>query len=84
MCGDVFGVSTTGPFAVRDMRQTVAVGVIKNVEKTEVGRGKQRKQPRSSPKFDAVGTPAFSTSKGVSQERSFTSGYAKNQMCCAM
>ncbi|KAL1245470.1 Elongation factor 1-alpha [Trichinella spiralis] len=79
MCGDVFGVSTTGPFAVRDMRQTVA-----NVEKTEVGRGKQRKQPRSSPKFDAVGTPAFSTSKGVSQERSFTSGYAKNQMCCAM
>ncbi|KRY39291.1 hypothetical protein T01_11042 [Trichinella spiralis] len=31
----------------------------------------------SSPKFDAVDTPAFSTSKGVSQERMLTSSYAK-------
>lgn len=32
-----------GRFAVRDMRQTVAVGVIKSVEKTEGGQGKTTK-----------------------------------------
>lgn len=32
-----------GRFAVRDMRQTVAVGVIKGVEKTEGGSGKVTK-----------------------------------------
>jgi len=32
-----------GRFAVRDMRQTVAVGVIKSVEKTEGGAGKTTK-----------------------------------------
>ncbi|VDM12872.1 unnamed protein product [Wuchereria bancrofti] len=32
-----------GRFAVRDMRQTVAVGVIKGVEKTEGGAGKVTK-----------------------------------------
>lgn len=32
-----------GRFAVRDMRQTVAVGVIKSVDKTEGGTGKVTK-----------------------------------------
>ncbi|KRX47314.1 Elongation factor 1-alpha [Trichinella murrelli] len=44
MCVETFSeYPPLGRFAVRDMRQTVAVGVIKNVEKTEGGQGKTTK-----------------------------------------
>ena len=43
MCVEAFQqYSPLGRFAVRDMRQTVAVGVIKSVEKEEV-KGKMTK-----------------------------------------
>ena len=42
-------VSPLGRFAVRDMRQTVAVGVIKAVEKEEV-KGKQTKAAQKAGK----------------------------------
>ncbi|KAE9546460.1 hypothetical protein FO519_008918, partial [Halicephalobus sp. NKZ332] len=37
-----------GRFAVRDMRQTVAVGVIKAVDKTEAGTGKVTKSAQKA------------------------------------
>lgn len=40
----------TGRFAVRDMRQTVAVGVIKNVEKKSGGAGKVTKSAQKAQK----------------------------------
>jgi len=44
MCVESFAdYPPLGRFAVRDMRQTVAVGVIKSVEKTEGGQGKTTK-----------------------------------------
>jgi elongation factor 1-alpha len=44
MCVESFAdYPPLGRFAVRDMRQTVAVGVIKGVEKTEGGQGKTTK-----------------------------------------
>jgi len=44
MCVEAFsGYPPLGRFAVRDMRQTVAVGVIKEVEKAEAGAGKTTK-----------------------------------------
>jgi elongation factor 1-alpha len=44
MCVESFAdYPPLGRFAVRDMRQTVAVGVIKAVEKTEGGQGKTTK-----------------------------------------
>jgi len=44
MCVESFSdYPPLGRFAVRDMRQTVAVGVIKSVEKTEGGQGKVTK-----------------------------------------
>jgi len=44
MCVESFSdYPPLGRFAVRDMRQTVAVGVIKSVEKTEGGQGKTTK-----------------------------------------
>lgn len=44
MCVETFSeYPPLGRFAVRDMRQTVAVGVIKAVEKTEGGQGKTTK-----------------------------------------
>jgi len=44
MCVEAFSdYPPLGRFAVRDMRQTVAVGVIKSVEKTEGGQGKTTK-----------------------------------------
>ena len=43
MCVEPFSkYAPLGRFAVRDMRQTVAVGVIKSVEKEEI-KGKQTK-----------------------------------------
>lgn len=39
-----------GRFAVRDMRQTVAVGVIKNVEKKSGGAGKVTKSAQKAQK----------------------------------
>jgi len=39
-----------GRFAVRDMRQTVAVGVIKSVDKTEKGSGKVTKSAEKATK----------------------------------
>jgi len=42
MCVEAFSdYAPLGRFAVRDMRQTVAVGVIKSVEKKEPGAGKK-------------------------------------------
>jgi len=44
MCVEAFSdYAPLGRFAVRDMRQTVAVGVIKSVKKREVGTGKVTK-----------------------------------------
>jgi elongation factor 1-alpha len=44
MCVESFNeYPPLGRFAVRDMRQTVAVGVIKSVEKAEGGKGKVTK-----------------------------------------
>ena len=44
MCVEAFtDYAPLGRFAVRDMRQTVAVGVIKKVEKKEAGEGKVTK-----------------------------------------
>ena len=44
MCVEAFtDYPPLGRFAVRDMRQTVAVGVIKSVEKTDKGAGKVTK-----------------------------------------
>lgn len=44
MCVEAFSeYPPLGRFAVRDMRQTVAVGVIKAVEKAEIGTGKTTK-----------------------------------------
>merc|ERR1712002_1084584 len=44
MCVEAFSqYPPLGRFAVRDMRQTVAVGVIKGVEKSEGGKGKVTK-----------------------------------------
>ena len=44
MCVEAFtNYPPLGRFAVRDMRQTVAVGVIKSVEKAEAGAGKVTK-----------------------------------------
>jgi len=44
MCVEAFSdYQPLGRFAVRDMRQTVAVGIIKSVEKTEGGSGKVTK-----------------------------------------
>lgn len=44
MCVEAFtDYPPLGRFAVRDMRQTVAVGVIKSVDKTEKGAGKVTK-----------------------------------------
>lgn len=40
----------TGRFAVRDMRQTVAVGVIKSVEKKAAGQGKVTKSAMKAAK----------------------------------
>jgi elongation factor 1-alpha len=49
MCVEAFtDYPPLGRFAVRDMRQTVAVGVIKSVEKAAAGSGKVRKCPRSN------------------------------------
>jgi len=39
-----------GRFAVRDMRQTVAVGVIKSVEKKAAGSGKVTKSAQKAAK----------------------------------
>lgn len=39
-----------GRFAVRDMRQTVAVGVIKSVEKKAAGQGKVTKSAMKAQK----------------------------------
>jgi len=44
MCVEAFNeYAPLGRFAVRDMKQTVAVGVIKSVEKSEAGSGKTTK-----------------------------------------
>lgn len=44
MCVEAFSdYAPLGRFAVRDMRQTVAVGVIKSVKKREGGQGKVTK-----------------------------------------
>lgn len=40
----------SGRFAVRDMRQTVAVGVIKSVEKKAAGAGKVTKSAQKAAK----------------------------------
>lgn len=40
----------TGRFAVRDMKQTVAVGVIKSVEKKAAGQGKVTKAAQKATK----------------------------------
>jgi elongation factor 1-alpha len=39
-----------GRFAVRDMRQTVAVGVVKSVEKSAAGAGKVTKAAQKATK----------------------------------
>lgn len=52
MCVEAFTeYPPLGRFAVRDMRQTVAVGVIKSVEKSDKGAGKVTKS-KCSLKFD--------------------------------
>lgn len=44
MCVEAFSkYAPLGRFAVRDMRQTVAVGVIKEVEKADAAQGKVTK-----------------------------------------
>ena len=49
MCVESFSqYPPLGRFAVRDMRQTVAVGVIKDVEKKEGGAGKVTKSAQKA------------------------------------
>jgi len=49
LCVEAFtDYAPLGRFAVRDMRQTVAVGVIKAVEKTEAGGGKVTKSAQKA------------------------------------
>ena len=51
MCVEPFSVyAPLGRFAVRDMRQTVAVGVIKSVKKREGGSGKVTKAAQKAQK----------------------------------
>ncbi|WP_272677682.1 elongation factor 1-alpha C-terminal domain-related protein, partial [Providencia sp. PROV155] len=51
MCVETFSTyAPLGRFAVRDMRQTVAVGVIKEVEKAEAGGGKVTKSAQKAGK----------------------------------
>ena len=51
MCVETFSeFPPLGRFAVRDMKQTVAVGVIKEVEKTETGSGKVTKAAQKAAK----------------------------------
>ena len=50
MCVETFSdYPPLGRFAVRDMRQTVAVGVIKAVEKKEAGAGKAAGKAAGAP-----------------------------------
>jgi len=51
MCVESFSTyPPLGRFAVRDMRQTVAVGVVKSVEKTAGGKGKVTKAAEKASK----------------------------------
>jgi len=50
VCGNISDYAPLGRFAVRDMRQTVAVGVIKQVVKAEKGQGKTTKSAQKAAK----------------------------------
>ena len=51
LCVETFAAyPPLGRFAVRDMKQTVAVGVIKEVEKKEAGEGKVTKAAKKAEK----------------------------------
>eukprot|EP00178_Gracilaria_changii_P015171 TRINITY_DN424_c2_g1_i3.p1 TRINITY_DN424_c2_g1~~TRINITY_DN424_c2_g1_i3.p1 ORF type:complete len:128 (+),score=22.52 TRINITY_DN424_c2_g1_i3:35-385(+) len=51
MCVEAFSeYQPLGRFAVRDMRQTVAVGIIKSVNKKEAGSGKVTKAAQKAQK----------------------------------
>ncbi len=53
MCVEKFAeYAPLGRFAVRDMRQTVAVGVIKEVEKKQAGDAKKTKAAEKAEKKD--------------------------------
>ena len=52
-----------GRFAVRDMRQTVAVGVIKSVDKTQVA-GKEGAAGKAAPGAKAAAGAAKPAAKG--------------------